>query len=450
MMFKKSFLFVVAFVFLSGVTYAATMPVPTGWDSYTYEPIVHPVVSTDLSQAKPIGVGSVAEGGDMLSLYVGLSQLSGAVDVYFALYAPSIDPNNIYTLKSDNTFQLLSAVLEPWKGNTTGHIDEPLFGDIPTSLLPPGTYYLYLAVTPAFSLDTYYLWTTYFVIQRDGGGGGGNGATTYDFVTKWGSIGSGDGQFMVGPLSLAVDSLGYVYVGGGANGTTQKFTSDGIFVAKLSGGAMSIDKFDNMYTAGYSIEKFNSDGILLDTWSACGIGENQYLFATAIVADSSGNVYVIDEVRNRILKFTSNGTFITKWGSQGTGDGQLYVPIGIAVDSSNNVYVADYGNNRIQKFTSNGTFVTKWGSLGSGKGQFAGPKGIAVDSSNNVYVVEVGSNRIQKFTSNGSFITSWDAQDTGSRPSWVQGLLYIAVDSSGNVYVTENGGYYIQKFAPRK
>ena len=41
----------------------------------------------------------------------------------------------------------------------------------------------------------------------------------YEFITKWGSIGSGDGQFVAGPLGLAVDSLGYVYAGGGANGS---------------------------------------------------------------------------------------------------------------------------------------------------------------------------------------------------------------------------------------
>ncbi len=37
----------------------------------------------------------------------------------------------------------------------------------------------------------------------------------YQFVTKWGSIGSGDGQFGVAPIGIAVDSLGYIYVGDG-------------------------------------------------------------------------------------------------------------------------------------------------------------------------------------------------------------------------------------------
>ena len=53
-----------------------------------------------------------------------------------------------------------------------------------------------------------------------------------------------------------------------------------------------------------------------------------------------------------IQEFTSQGEFITKWGSAGTGNGQFIDPFGIAFDSSGNVYVADQVNQRIQKFTS--------------------------------------------------------------------------------------------------
>lgn len=90
--------------------------------------------------------------------------------------------------------------------------------------------------------------------------------------------------------------------------------------------------------------------------------------------------------------------FITKWGSEGSGDGQFRDPDGIAVDSSGNVYVADdMDNHRIQKFNSNGKFITKWGSPGKGDGQFDRPSAIAFDSTGNMYVSEFGNSRIQKF-----------------------------------------------------
>lgn len=40
-------------------------------------------------------------------------------------------------------------------------------------------------------------------------------------------------------------------------------------------------------------------------------------------------------------------------------------PFGVAVDSSGNVFVADQLGNRIQKFTNTRTFITKWGTSGS-------------------------------------------------------------------------------------
>jgi hypothetical protein len=56
--------------------------------------------------------------------------------------------------------QTVTSQLIPWAAGGSGNINTPLFGDIPVSALPSGTYYFYLLVTPAGSLDSYYLWTT--------------------------------------------------------------------------------------------------------------------------------------------------------------------------------------------------------------------------------------------------------------------------------------------------
>ena len=54
------------------------------------------------------------------------------------------------------------------------------------------------------------------------------------FVTKWGSNGSGDGQFNE-PIDIAIDRGGYFYVLERGNNRIQKFTSDGQFVTKWGG-----------------------------------------------------------------------------------------------------------------------------------------------------------------------------------------------------------------------
>jgi formylglycine-generating enzyme required for sulfatase activity len=136
------------------------IPIPTIQQSFSYASSISAIKNTDPAQAKPVGVGSFASDGDTISLQVSLDQFSAPVDVYFGIWIPSINPD-IFILRPDYTFQLHPMGIVPWKSNTTGPIDENLFGDIPASVLPLGTYYLYLAVTPSGNFfDSYYIWVT--------------------------------------------------------------------------------------------------------------------------------------------------------------------------------------------------------------------------------------------------------------------------------------------------
>jgi len=238
------------------------------------------------------------------------------------------------------------------------------------------------------------------------------GSNVYEFVIKWGSQGSGDGQFYR-PRGVTVDGSGYVYVADTDNSRIQKFTGSGVFVAK---------------------------------WGSDGIGDGQFQSPWGMTVDNAGFIYVVEANNGRIQKFTSTGAFVAKYGSPGTGDGQFNQPRWLAVDASGNIYVADQYNYRIQKFNSNGVFLAKWGSYGSGDSQFHSLRGMAVDNSGNVYVVDFNANRVQKFNSSGTFVTKWGSTGTGDgqfdQPSG------IAVDSSGNVYVTEYKNNRIQKFRP--
>ena len=141
------------------------MPLPTGQESFSYLPAKSPVVNTVPSEAKPIGVGSVATGGNTLSLQVSLPEFSVPIDIYLAISAPSIS-TDIFIIKSDLSLQPLSMGLAKWRENTTGPVDESLYRDISISSLPNGRYSLYVLVTPVGNQNAYYLWETYFDVTQ--------------------------------------------------------------------------------------------------------------------------------------------------------------------------------------------------------------------------------------------------------------------------------------------
>ncbi len=284
-------------------------------------------------------------------------------------------------------------------------------------------------------------------------------AETYQFVTKWGSSGTGDGQF-TNPSGIAIDTSGNVYITDRTHDPIQKFSSDGTFLTKWGSAGtgngqfsspegVAVDSSGNVYvvdTYNSRIQKFSSTGAFITKWGNQGSGDGQFYWPKGVAVDSSGNVYTADDYNHRIQKFSSTGDFLGKWGSKGSGDGQFDDPVGIAVDSSGNVYVADKNNHRIQKFSSTGKFLGKWGSEGLDDGQFEFPYGVAVDTSGNVYVTDENNNRIQKFSSTGKFLGKWGSEGSGDgQLQWPTG---IAVDLSGNVYVLDSDNDRIQKFAP--
>ena len=144
----------------------SVMPMPTSQMMFSAGPTTGPVIGSSPQDSMPIGVGSVAMGGNMLTIHAQVGQFEMPMDMYFELYAPSIDPFNVYMLDQQGNIQPVSMGMTPWMTGQTSIDQMPLGTGIPTSSLPTGTYYLGLMATPAGSnMATYYLWMTNFVIQ---------------------------------------------------------------------------------------------------------------------------------------------------------------------------------------------------------------------------------------------------------------------------------------------
>lgn len=288
---------------------------------------------------------------------------------------------------------------------------------------------------------------------------------TGTFVFQWGAIGSGNGQ-LAQPVGLAVDAEANLYVAEVGNQRVQKFTGAGVplsepvptFLLKWgspgSGNGqfnlpfgITVDPSGSVYVTdinNHRIEKFTSTGAYVTQWGSLGNGNSQFNGPNGVCADAAGNIYVMDTGNHRIQKFSAAGVYLKQWGSLGTGNGQFNAPTSMAVNAAGDVYVADFNNHRIQKFTSGGDYLLQFGTPGSGDGQLSSPYGVAVDPAGNVFVVEIGTHRVSKFSGTGQFIKSWGG--VGSTPGLFLGPRGCTVDPYGNLYVVDYGNSRIQKF----
>lgn len=274
---------------------------------------------------------------------------------------------------------------------------------------------------------------------------------------------------------LAIDGAGVIYVADTASDTVRRISADGTVVSTYAGtrntpgsqdgpGAqagfngplgLAMDAGGNVYVAdtgndtiriiapGGSVSTLAGSPGLAAATDATGAAA-RFKEPAAVAVDSAGNVYVADTGNNTVRKITTGGVVTTlagTAGSAGSTDGSassalFSSPSGIAVDSGGKVYVADKANGSIRVIAS-GSVTT----LATG---LPNPTALLVDGTGNVHVVTTAFSSVMDGHTQAvavvspsgvvtvvSALTAKDDSSGGVTPGG------IAIDQSGNTLVAD-------------
>ncbi len=231
-----------------------------------------------------------------------------------------------------------------------------------------------------------------------------------NFLTKWGSSGSGDGQFDT-VAGIALDDSSNVYLADSGN---------------------------------YRIQKFDSSGNFLTKWGSAGGGNGQFFAVSNIAVASNGDVFVSDSDYERIQKFDSSGNYITQWFSFGA----------MAVDSQGDVYVTNSGGHNVQKYDSDGSYISSFGQIGTGTGQFFFPNSITIDHADNIYVGDLKAfydidYSVQKFDTDGNYISRIDSRDSAYQTAGLFSLAsgFLGSKDGSELYLADTGNNRVRVFS---
>jgi sugar lactone lactonase YvrE len=215
------------------------------------------------------------------------------------------------------------------------------------------------------------------------------------------------------------------------------------------------------WPAGAQIYDTNSDYVQTFAGSGFsgyvdGVGQlTMFNNPSAIVTDSSSNLFVWDNSNRRIRKIAPDGTVTTFAGGgfqlTGVGTNVLLPPHGgyvggMAIDHNNTIWLCTYdqsnGYNDVLAISSNGAVTSPFITDGA--------LGVCADSSGNIYLSASYENKILRYSTNGALSVFAGSGNVGYADG--NGIFTafnspqaLAADAADNIYVWDSGNHLIRR-----
>lgn len=276
----------------------------------------------------------------------------------------------------------------------------------------------------------------------------------------FGGLGFAPGQFF-GPIDIASDADGNMYVVDRTTRRLQKFDADGNYLASVDirgeGGGdsepwgVTVGPGGEVIVAdtfGWKVRIFDASLQLATEFGEPPAGGDPGPFdlfgPRDVVVAPDGNLWVTDTGHDRIQVFTLEGGFVRSVGSSGSGPGQLDEPVGLAVTADGRIAVADMLNGRVQFFDAEGNPVGEFPVEGWGGEDVTDKPYLAVLPDGRIAVSLPTLNDVRTYSAEGELLSSLATELAPTEPiQQPYGLLPVA---DGKLWVVEGGGGRVRLF----